>query len=146
MIAIDTPLLEVTGLTKRYGEQSVLRDCQLEVRAGEIHTLLGGNGAGKSTMVRIIAGLVNRTTGQMKLAGQSYEPKNKRDAEVAGVEIVQQEFNLIPTLTVAENLLLTRLPSTAGVINYHELHRHAQAALDRERHATRPRFAAEDER
>lgn len=131
MIAIDTPLLEVTSLTKRYGEQTVLLDCQLEVRAGEIHTLLGGNGAGKSTMVRIIAGLVNRTAGQMKLAGQSYEPKNKRDAEVAGVEIVQQEFNLIPTLTVAENLLLTRLPSTAGVINYHELHRHAQAALDR---------------
>ncbi|PQO38148.1 sugar ABC transporter ATP-binding protein [Blastopirellula marina] len=128
---MDEPLLELTGLTKRYGEQTVLNDCQLRVRSGEIHTLLGGNGAGKSTLVRIIAGLVRPTAGEMKLAGEAYAPSTKREAETAGVEIVQQEFNLIPTLSVAENLLLTRLPAWGGVINRKRLHQQAQAALDR---------------
>ncbi|WP_234824077.1 sugar ABC transporter ATP-binding protein [Bremerella cremea] len=125
------PLLELVGLTKRYGEQTVLRDCPLSVRPGEIHTLLGGNGAGKSTLVRMVAGLVSPTAGEMKLAGKRYAPQTKREAENAGVEIVQQEFNLIPTLSVAENLLLTRMPAWGSVINRRELHRHAQAALDR---------------
>ncbi len=128
---MDAPLLELTGLTKCYGDQTVLHDCRLNVRAGEIHTLLGGNGAGKSTLVRIVAGLVSPTAGEMKLAGEGYSPHSKREAEAAGVEIVQQEFNLIPTLSVAENLLLTRLPAWGGCINRKELHRHAQAALDR---------------
>ncbi|MCC9608647.1 sugar ABC transporter ATP-binding protein [Blastopirellula sp. JC732] len=131
MISSGSNLLEVQGVTKRYGEATVLNDCQLQVRAGEIHALLGGNGAGKSTLVRIIAGLVSPTAGEMKLNGTSYAPSQKREAEEAGVQIVQQEFNLIPTLSVAENLLLTRLPSLGGVINRKELHRRAKTALER---------------
>lgn len=124
-------LLEVSGVTKRYGDALVLRDGHLSVQAGEIHALLGGNGAGKSTLVRIIAGLVSPTSGEMRLGGQHYQPRTKRDAESAGVEIVQQEFNLIPTLSVAENLLLTRLPAIGGIIRTEELHREARKALDR---------------
>ncbi|QDU75670.1 Ribose import ATP-binding protein RbsA [Bremerella volcania] len=124
-------LLKTTGITKQYGEALVLRDGSLSVRKGEIHALLGGNGAGKSTLVRIIAGLVTPTSGEMTVHGQSYTPKSKREAEAAGIEIVQQEFNLIPTLNVAENLLLTRLPTLGGVIRRRELHRQAREALDR---------------
>lgn len=131
MTTAAAPLLEITGITKFYGSQAVLEDCRLDVQRGEIHALIGGNGAGKSTLVRIIAGLVRPTAGAMKLDGRLYAPKQKRDAESAGVEIVQQEFNLIPTLSVAENLLLTRLPAWGGIIRRRTLHRRAQAALDR---------------
>lgn len=124
-------LLNTTGITKQYGESLVLRDGSLSVREGEIHALLGGNGAGKSTLVRIIAGLVSPTSGEMTIQEQAYFPKSKREAEVAGVEIVQQEFNLISTLSVAENLLLTRLPAYGGVIRQRELHHQAREALDR---------------
>lgn len=124
-------LLNITGITKQYGESLVLRDGSLNVREGEIHALLGGNGAGKSTLVRIISGLVHPTSGQMFVQGQPYSPKSKREAEAAGIEIVQQEFNLISTLSVAENLLLTRLPAMGGVIRQRDLHRQAREALDR---------------
>ncbi|MBA2113580.1 sugar ABC transporter ATP-binding protein [Bremerella alba] len=124
-------LLKTTNVTKRYGEALVLRDGSIEVRSGEIHALLGGNGAGKSTLVRIIAGLVNPTSGRMSVNGHAYQPKSKREAESVGIEIVQQEFNLISTLSVAENLLLTRLPALGGVIRQKELHHQAREALDR---------------
>jgi len=124
------PLLDVAGATKRYAV-TVLDRCNLQVRAGEIHALLGANGAGKSTLCKIIAGLLTPNAGHMTLAGQPYAPANKQAAEAAGVQIVQQELNLIPTLTVAENLLLNRLPARAGVIRRKELHARARRALDR---------------
>ncbi|EMI16750.1 ribose ABC transporter ATP-binding protein [Rhodopirellula maiorica SM1] len=124
-------LLQVDGLTKRYGSVTVLRDVSLEVRAGEIHALLGANGAGKSTLCKIISGLVPRSDGEMTLGGHAFDPSNKQVAERHGVEIVQQELNLIPTLSVAENLLLTRLPRRFGAIDSRKLHRTASQILDR---------------
>lgn len=123
-------LLAVRDLTKRYSV-TVLDHVRLDVHAGEIHALLGANGAGKSTMCRIIAGLVKPTAGTMTLAGQPFQPAGKQAAEAAGVQIVQQELNLIPTLTVAENVMLGRMPQTLGVIRRRRLHDRARAALDR---------------
>ncbi|GAA5506156.1 sugar ABC transporter ATP-binding protein [Novipirellula caenicola] len=124
-------LLQVDGLTKRYGRVTVLQNVSLELRSGEIHALLGANGAGKSTLCKIISGLVPASEGEMTLEGDSFAPSNKQDAESRGVEIVQQELNLIPTLSVAENLLLTRLPHRFGAVDTRELHRMAQQILDR---------------
>ena len=126
-----TTLLEVEGLTKRYGETTVVDDCSLSFHRGEIHALLGANGAGKSTLVRMIAGLVSPTAGRMHFGGQPYSPATKRKAEMAGIEIVQQELNLISTLSVAENLLLTRLPANIGIISRERLHAQARTALNR---------------
>lgn len=123
-------LLSVRDLTKRFAV-TVLDRAQIDVRAGEIHGLLGANGAGKSTMCRIIAGLLAPTSGTMTLGGQSYAPANKQTAEVLGVQIVQQELNLIPTLSVAENIMLGRLPQTLGVIHRRELRERTKIALDR---------------
>ncbi|QDV50266.1 sugar ABC transporter ATP-binding protein [Gimesia fumaroli] len=109
----------------------VLDDVSFELRAGEIHALLGANGAGKSTLCKIIAGLTPATEGSMQLNGAPYSPADKRFAESCGVQIVQQELNLIPTLSVAENLLLGRYPQRWGVIDRRELHQRARAALDR---------------
>ncbi len=123
--------LSVHGLSKRYATVTVLRDVSLAVAAGEIHALLGANGAGKSTLCKIISGLIPASAGTMTLDDQPFAPECKQDAERAGVEIVQQELNLIPTLSVAENLLLTRLPQRLGVIDSRRLERVAQSVLDR---------------
>lgn len=124
-------LLSVEQLTKRYGDVTVLRDVSMSIRAGEIHALVGANGAGKSTLCKIISGLVTKSAGTLRLGAAAYDPKSKQDAESNGVEIIQQELNLIPTLTVAENLFLTSLPRRWGVIQTARLHRDARGVLDR---------------
>ncbi|HEX3134559.1 MAG TPA: sugar ABC transporter ATP-binding protein [Planctomycetota bacterium] len=123
-------VLELTGVGKTYAVP-VLAEVDLSIRRGEVHALLGANGAGKSTLSRIIAGLVAPTAGNMRLDGQVFAPSSKRIAETAGVQIVQQELNLIPTLSVAENLLLTRLPRRFGLIDRTALHTQARTILDR---------------
>jgi ribose transport system ATP-binding protein len=106
-----------------------LVDLDLDVSAGEVHALVGANGAGKSTLARIVAGLVAPGGGRMRLSGADYAPGSKADAERAGVHIVQQELMLLPTLSVAENLFLNRLPRRLGVIDRRRLHRDASTAL-----------------
>jgi ribose transport system ATP-binding protein len=128
---VTEPLLTTHGLGKRYGEVQVLRDVAFEVRAGEIHALLGANGAGKSTLSRILAGLVRPSEGVMSLGQCVYAPRDKRAAERAGVAIVHQELNLIPTLSVAENLFLGRLPARGGVLQRQTLRSLAHRVLDR---------------
>ncbi|MEM9657624.1 MAG: sugar ABC transporter ATP-binding protein [Planctomycetota bacterium] len=130
MIDRSEHLLEIADVTKRYAA-TVLDRCRLDVRDGEIHALVGANGAGKSTLCKIVAGLTPANSGAMTFCGKPYAPSNKQAAERAGVQIVQQELNLVPTLSVAENLLLTRLPTTAGVIRRRRLRESAQRALDR---------------
>lgn len=124
------PLLSTSALTKEYSTR-VLDQVDFEVVPGEIHGLLGANGAGKSTLCRILAGLVPATSGTMQLQGQPFAPATKQAAEKAGVQIVQQELNLVPTLSVAENLFLNRLPQQFGIIQQQKLHRLARHALDR---------------
>ncbi len=125
------PLLNCQKITKRYGSITVLDCDQFNVQAGAIHALLGANGAGKSTLCRIIAGLLQPDSGSMSFGGTEYRPTNKQTAESRGVEIVQQELNLIPTLSVAENLFLTRLPHRAGLIQRNKLRGRARQALER---------------
>lgn len=126
----DAPLLQTRGLTKRYGDVTVLSDVSIEVRCGEIHALLGANGAGKSTLCKIISGLTPASDGSMQLSGTAYHPASKQQAEAAGVEIVQQELNLISTLSVAENVFLTRLPNRGGVLRGRQLHAESRKLLD----------------
>jgi len=137
----DSVLLQTKGLTKRYGNVTVLRDVSFEIRSGEIHALLGANGAGKSTLCKIISGLVTASNGTMQLASENYAPETKQQAEASGVEIVQQELNMIGTLSVAENLLLTRLPNRGGVLRSRRLHEEARGILDRFGLSDVPTFA-----
>ncbi|TWU19451.1 sugar ABC transporter ATP-binding protein [Allorhodopirellula heiligendammensis] len=125
------PLLVVDRLIKRYGAVTVLDDVHLGIAAGEIHALLGANGAGKSTLCKIISGLTAASGGAMQFDGLEYVPRDKQAAETRGIQIVQQELNLIGSLSVAENLLLTRMPIRYGFINRRSLHHQARVALDR---------------
>ncbi len=90
---------------------------------------MGANGAGKSTLVKIVSGLVAADSGTMHLAGEAYRPRTRREAQRAGVQIVLQEPNLIPTLSVAENLFLADLPRRAGIIAATALRAQAATAL-----------------
>lgn len=128
---MNEPLLQTAALTKQYGAVTVLDHVDFRLESGEIHGLLGANGAGKSTLCKIVAGLIPSTAGEMILQGQAFRPINKQDAEQRGVGIVQQELNLIRTLSVAENLLLTRLPNAMGVVRQKSLSQQARAILDR---------------
>lgn len=128
---MTAPLLVANNLSKQYGRVTVLDSVSIDVAAGEIHALIGANGAGKSTLCKILSGLVARTSGEIVFDAKGYDPRNKQGAESVGIEIVQQELNLIPTLSVAENLMLTRLPSRLGIIRRNALFAHAAELLAR---------------
>ena len=108
-------LLQGRGIGKTYATP-VLAGVDFELRAGEVLALTGENGAGKSTLSKIVAGLVQPTDGTLALAGAPYAPASRKDAEKLGVRMVMQELSLVPTLSVAENLLLGRLPHRFGFI------------------------------
>lgn len=123
------PLLQVRGVGKRYAAP-VLIGVDFELRAGEVHALMGANGAGKSTLSRILCGLTAPDGGVMTLAGAAYTPRSRREAQRAGVQIVMQELNLIPTLTVAENLFVADLPGRFGFVLTRALGERARRALE----------------
>ncbi|KVF63846.1 sugar ABC transporter ATP-binding protein [Burkholderia vietnamiensis] len=122
------PVLAVSGVGKTYAEP-VLADVTLTLAAGQALALTGENGAGKSTLSKIIGGLVEPTTGTMQLGGDAYAPASRTQAEALGVRMVMQELNLLPTLTVAENLFLNRLPRRFGIIDRTRLRADARAAM-----------------
>ena len=105
-------LIEVSGLTKRYGGIVALSDAQFSARAGEVHALVGENGAGKSTFIQILSGAVHPDAGKLLLEGQPYSPINPDAAQGLGVAAVFQELSLIPDLTVEQNIWFRHEPRT----------------------------------
>ena len=101
------------------------------LRSGEVHTLMGENGAGKSTLIKVITGVYSRDSGSIQLGGQPIHPKSTLDAQRLGISTVYQEVNLVPTLTVAENIFLGREPTRFGNIDWKSVRRGAINALQR---------------
>lgn len=118
-------ILSLSNVSKTFGPVVALQDMQLNVRRGRVHTLLGENGAGKSTLMKILAGVHQPSSGEIILGGVPYHPQNPQDAVASGLTIVFQELSLCNNLTVAENILATREPTTAGFINDRALLRKA---------------------
>ena len=127
---MPSPLLEAENLGKTYAIP-VLEGVSLSLYPGEVLALAGENGAGKSTFSKIVCGLIPPTTGTMRLNGQPYAPTSRTDAEKRGVRMVMQELNLIPTLTVAENLMIDRLPNRMGFIERTRLNDMARPLMAR---------------
>ena len=108
------PRLRALGIEKRFGDVRVLRGVDFEVRPGEVHALLGGNGAGKSTLMKVLEGVHQPDAGTIELDGEPVSFGSPHDARAQGVSMVFQEFSLVPSLSVAENLSLGAEPRTGG--------------------------------
>src|SRR5690606_2561290 len=124
-------LLELRGIGKRFPGVVALDGVDFTVRAGEIHALLGENGAGKSTLIKVLTGVHPADSGTITLEGRAIRPASPKDAERCGISTVYQEVNLVPSLSVAENIALGRQPGRFGFINWRSTRRHAQQALSR---------------
>ncbi len=104
--SIDRDLLAVESLSKSYGGVRALRSADLHLRAGEVHAVVGENGAGKSTLVKILAGATTRDSGEIRLAGDPVNFQSRAESMRSGVSVIFQHANLVPQLTVAENVTL----------------------------------------
>jgi ABC-type sugar transport system ATPase subunit len=132
--APDTEVvLEVRGLVKQFPGTRALDGVDLAIRRGEVHALLGENGAGKSTLIRAICGASRPTAGAIFVGGRPVEFASPQQAQGLGIAVVHQHFNLVPQLSVAENLFLSHtLPRRAGVfVNWGETRRQAEKLLAR---------------
>lgn len=126
------PALEAVGIVKSFDGVHALRGVELSVRPGEIHALLGENGAGKSTLIKIVTGLYSADEGEVRVGGGAVDFANVRSAHKAGVVALYQELSIVPTISVAENIVLGEgAPSRAGFVDWKELHRRARAQLAR---------------
>jgi ribose transport system ATP-binding protein len=111
-----SPVLTASGISKSFGGVAALRDVHLELKPGEIHALMGENGAGKSTLMKILSGVHTDYEGKVKIDGEAVRFGSVRDAEAAGIAIIHQELNLVPELSVSDNIFLGRERLIAGLI------------------------------
>ena len=128
--AMRAPSLETIGMTKIFGSLVALEDVSIKVEAGTVHALLGENGAGKSTLVKCIMGFYSADRGQVLLDGKEVPIRNPRDARAHGIGMVYQHFTLVPSLTGAENLVISRADAPA-VIDWKKEMRRLNEFLDR---------------
>jgi ribose transport system ATP-binding protein len=116
--ATDGPLLlQMSGIGKSFFGVPVLSDVDFELRAGEVHAVLGENGAGKSTLMKILSGAHRPDAGTITLEGQPVTFRHPRDAQIKGISIIYQEFNLLPERTVAQNIFLGREPRRGPIVD-----------------------------
>ena len=116
----ETLALEAVDIVKSFDGVHALRGARLDVRPGEIHALLGENGAGKSTLIKVLTGIYAPDAGVLRRDGEDVEFASVRAANRAGVVALYQELSIIPSVSVAENILLgEHTPSTAGLVRFH---------------------------
>ena len=127
----DNRLLEMRGISKSFPGVQALEGVDFTVRRGEIHALMGENGAGKSTLIKVLTGVYRRDGGRAHLGGAAIHSHSPMDAERLGISTVYQEVNLIPHLSVAENICLGRQSTRFGMIRWRAIRRRAEAAVRR---------------
>ena len=126
--------IAVRGLTKVYGPVKALTDVSLRFAPGEVHAVLGQNGSGKSTLVKLLSGTVGETAGSVLADGAAVRLGSTRAAAAAGIVTVFQELSVLPSLSVAENILLGQYKATfLGTIDRREMHRRAERILEQYR-------------
>ena len=123
-------VLEASNISKSFGSVPVLFSLSMDLRAGEVHALIGENGAGKSTFMKVLAGFHQPTKGRIKLDGKEITLPPNGEAEALGVVLIHQELNLAEQMTVEENVFLGREISRFGVLDRVEMRRLVQGYLD----------------
>jgi ABC-type sugar transport system ATPase subunit len=123
------PVMEVREIFKRFPGVVACNNISLQFLPGEVHAVVGENGAGKSTLMKIIAGAYSVDSGELILQGEKVSFNHPQEAQLKGVSIIYQEFNLLPDRTVAQNIFLGREPGKLGSLNISELNRNAVEVL-----------------
>ena len=127
-------MLEVNGISKRFGATTALDGVDFTVRAGEVHALVGENGAGKSTLMNVLSGAIRPDAGTMRISGRAYAPASAHDARRNGITLIHQELSLCPHLTVTENILLGAEAARWGWIDRTESRRRARVLIEQSAH------------
>jgi galactofuranose transport system ATP-binding protein len=125
------PLLEMQGIAKSFNGVPALAGASLEVRAGEVMALVGQNGAGKSTMIKILTGAYRWDAGEIRFQGAAVDFPSPKAAQAGGISTIYQEINLVPYRSVAENIGLGREPRRLGLIDWRKLNDEAARTLRR---------------
>ncbi|MHB1102842.1 MAG: sugar ABC transporter ATP-binding protein [Devosia sp.] len=130
MTAHATPLVEMFAISRQFPGVKALDGVNFTLEVGEVHVLFGENGAGKSTLISILAGVYRPSSGVMRINGIDTEFTSVKDSRNAGIGAVFQEFSLVPTMTVAENIYLGDEPLSGPLINRRAMRRNAQRLFD----------------
>ncbi|MCR5388058.1 MAG: sugar ABC transporter ATP-binding protein [Lachnospiraceae bacterium] len=124
-------ILRTENVCKSFNGIQVLKDVNLEIKKGEIHALMGENGAGKSTIIKIITGVYTKDDGEIYVDGEHVEINSRQDAAAAGISVIYQELSLVPDLTVTENIFLGHEIMKKGFPDRKEMRRQVQALIDK---------------
>jgi ribose transport system ATP-binding protein len=122
--------LEMQDIQKSFGIVSVLKGVDLKIRKGEVHALVGENGAGKSTLIKILTGIYSKNSGNILVNGENVEINSQSDSRKLGISTIYQELSMIPTLTVAQNIMLGKEKSTFGVLKQKKMYAEVQELID----------------
>ena len=126
----SSAILQLKEVSKSFGPVNVIDRVSINVRPGQVHALLGENGAGKSTLIKMMSGVYQPDSGAIIIDGKQTHLPTSKAAEDLGIATIHQELNLVPTMTVAENVMLGRFPTHYGLVNHRKLDALAQEALD----------------
>ena len=124
-------ILRTEKICKSFNGIQVLKDVDLEIKKGEIHALMGENGAGKSTIIKIITGVYTKDDGEIYIDGQHVTINSRQDAAALGISVIYQELSLVPDLTVTENIFLGHEIMKKGFPDKAEMRRQVQALIDK---------------
>lgn len=124
-------LLRIEGIRKTFPGVVALDSVDFDLRRGEVHVLLGENGAGKSTLIKMLSGAYHPDAGRVLVDGEEVRIQGAQDSERLGIATIYQEFNLVPDLTVAENIFLGRQPRRFGMIDRKAMETAAATLLER---------------
>jgi len=125
----DNHLLQMTGICKAFPGVKALQDVDFSVTRGHVHALMGENGAGKSTLIKILTGVYHKDAGEIVFDGKPLTPTNASQSQHAGISTIYQELNLVPYLSVAENIFIGREPKKRGFIDWRTVENSAKAIL-----------------
>lgn len=123
-------ILEVDGISKRFGGVQALKDVNFNLKYGEVHALVGENGAGKTTLINVLGGIVQRDSGRIIYQGEEVHFELPRQAIEAGTAIIHQELAMMPQLNVIENVYIGRMPTKNGRINWKKAEEDTRQMLD----------------